>query len=216
MSIAIHTGISLTDRRNILSSAAERCRYARLITRIGESYGLIAHGLPDDHGHCVVTCDRRRAGVFAQAVESAMRRSLGLPVPFGRAYFKPVTDQAHLRSLIPYVHGQAEHHGVEVDPYFEASSLPDLVGARVIPGGGCLREALARVAPRVRLARQLPDALQGRSGSRPTIEQAAVAAAAANPPCMGKTPSLEQHAAPRWQWRGRLGASGAQRHWRAR
>jgi hypothetical protein len=189
MVIGIHIGIALVDRRAIATDIAARCEYARVVTRIGENYGLIAHGLADDHGHLVVRCDRAHAGTFAQAVEKALRHRLAIAVPFGAAYFKLVREQSHLRRLIPYVHGQAAHHGVSVDPFCDASSLPDLVGARFI-GGEYLGERLAACAPRIRPAQHIPAALKARRCPTPSIEQAAAAAAAA----IGRTSLIGQTA----------------------
>jgi hypothetical protein len=123
-------------------------------------------------------CERARAGKFAQVIEKALRHRLDIPVSFRAAYFKPVADQAHLHRLIPYVHGQAAHHGVMLDPFGTASSLPDLVGARVI-GGDYLRHRLAAHAPRILPAQHVAPALVARRCRAPTIEQAALAAAAA-------------------------------------
>jgi hypothetical protein len=80
--------------------------------------------IADNHAHLVTFSERIQAGRFAQVVEAALRRRLRLAVPFAPAYFKPVHDQSHLRSLVPYVHRQAAHHQVVVDPFAVATSLP--------------------------------------------------------------------------------------------
>jgi len=177
MPLGHHIVIALVDRRVIATDDAARREYARVVTRIGERHGLIAHGNPDNHSHLVTTCDRVGAGVFAQALEGALRHRLHIEVPFQPAYFKPIHDQSHLRSVIPYVHRQAAHHGVTVDPCGDASSLPDLLGARCI-GGRYLGERLAAMAPRIQPAQLLPASLRHCVDTTPSIEQAAEAAAA--------------------------------------
>jgi hypothetical protein len=179
MTIATHIMIALVDQRVIATTTSARRTYAQVVTRVGEKYGLLSHGMSDNHAHFVTACDRRRAGTCAQAIEHALHQKLGLSVSFSKAHFKDVRDQPHLRSLIPYVHRQAQHHGVDVDPFFDASSLPDLVGAREM-GGGYLRQRLAALAPRVRLLDLVPASMRrSQLPTAPTIEQVAQAAAAA-------------------------------------
>jgi hypothetical protein len=177
--LAHHIIIALTDRRVLATSTAARRQCARIVTEIGQRYGLLSHGLPDNHGHAVAACDRADAGLFARALQTALRRRLDIAVPFRPAYYKPVVDQSHLRSVVRYVHRQAAHHDVDVDPYYDATSLPDLVGARIIVGGSQLIEQLAELAPRIKPAQLLPAQLHACASTAPTIEQAAVAAAAA-------------------------------------
>jgi len=193
MPIATHIVFALLDRRVIATNTAERREYARIVTRVGEKYGLLSHGMPDNHGHLVAACNRAAAGQCARAVETALRHGMGIAVPFSPAYFKPVNDQSHLRSVIRYVHRQAAHHGVATDRFGDASSLQDLVGARLI-GGDYLSERVAALAPRIRPEQLVPETLRATSLPSLTIEQAAEAAAAtvALATLSGQTPRVRR------------------------
>jgi hypothetical protein len=194
MSIATHIMFRLVDQRVILQTAEARLGYVEMVTRIGRKYGLLGHGLPDTHGHVVAACTRREAGKYAQSLETGLRLHLPIGVRFDRARIKEIGDQHYLNTAIRYVHRQPEHHGVDNDRFYEASSLPDLLGARV-GAGAHIRERVRWLAPRLRLADLEPATLRVlQSPATPTIEMAAVAAAAAVglPSLRGRGPAIRR------------------------
>jgi hypothetical protein len=130
--LASHIMLRLADDRVVLPDTAARRVAAAAILDIGRHYGLLAFRAADTHIHMLAACDRRAAGKLAHAVEVALRLRLRLAVPFAPARIKVVADQHHLHNAFGYVLRQAERHDLPIDPFHEASSLPDLVGLRVV------------------------------------------------------------------------------------
>ena len=121
---------------------------ARLLLRQGRNAGLLAFRVVDTHIHLLLTCDRRRAGSFAQASGSALSLRLRPEAPFAPAWYEPVRTQRHLYRTFRYVFRQEERHQITVDPWAEGSNLPDLLGLRVVGAWTttAVRAALPRVA----------------------------------------------------------------------
>lgn len=181
--IGFHVRTSLEDRRVIAPGVAERRALARAVLRIGRDYRLAAFRAPDDHLHMLPLCDRRQAGQLVRRVEIALQRCLALPVGFEPPYIKPLADQRHGYGTFRYIMRQDEHHGLEVDPWGEASNLPDLLGLRLL--GGYTSFTVGQFFPRIteeELASRLGiRAAQLREPMRPdrALEDLAEAAAAA-------------------------------------
>ena len=148
-SLAQHLMLRLVDDRVIAPSLFSRRRLARCVLKLGRKAILLAFRLVDTHLHVLVKCDRRTAGELARRLEIALRQQLELPVPFATAHIKPVRDQRHLRHLFAYIFRQEEHHGVHVDPRFEASNLPDLLGLRTV--GSYTLDNVREHLPRIKL-----------------------------------------------------------------
>jgi REP element-mobilizing transposase RayT len=131
--LGYHVMLRLEDDRVILRGAHERRAAARIFLRHGERCGLCAFGCADTHMHSVLRCDERTAGRFVRSVTCSLHRALRLDVPFQVSRRKPLADQHHFYASFRYAHRQERHHGCHVDPFSEASSLPDLLGLRCVP-----------------------------------------------------------------------------------
>lgn len=147
MSLAQHTAIRPADGRPLFNDLETRRLFTRKVVEVGAPFEPIAWGAGDNHAHIATMGeDRAPALELARRVESSLTHVLGLTDGFAPAKVKPVTDQYHLRSTLPYIVGQGERHGVRCDPFHEGSSLPDMVGLRILVPD--LRERLIRIAPR--------------------------------------------------------------------
>lgn len=160
--IGYHVILRLADGRHLARDEAERRIVARVMHEQGEGRGLFAFRSPDTHGHALTVGSREQAGQFARYTEDSLRWQLRLGVSFERAQIRPLENRWHLERAVPYVFDQERHHGVDLDPLHEASSLPDLVGLRVI--GTATSELFRATMPRVspaELLRYLGPAPQG-------------------------------------------------------
>jgi hypothetical protein len=146
--LAWHLMFRTDDDRVIAPGDAERRILARTVYRITDEAGLLAFGAADNHLHVVVVCTRERAGRLAQQLAVALRGQLGIPVSFFPTRIKEVRDQHHLQTVFHYALGQRNRHGVRSDPFLDASSLPELLGARLLRTGSpaLARELLPRVS----------------------------------------------------------------------
>jgi len=131
MPLGFHVMQRLEDDRVLVRSTRDRRIYADTVARVGRDCGLFVFGLPDNHTHAGVECGREQAGRFAQKLGSSLKQRLGLEVPFAPAKILPIRDQAHLKNAFGYMLGQAAHHGVDADPWLEATCVPDLLGLRL-------------------------------------------------------------------------------------
>lgn len=168
--IAFHIVVNLVDRRVIAPSVDSRCTVARVIHRLGPAAKLLAFGFADTHGHIVVASDRATAGRTAHDVETSLRARLCLPVPFAAASIVPVRDQSHLYNTVRYVLRQRPHHGLDDDPFCDASNLSDLLGLRVLGDESLLRALL----PRLRIP-ELWELVDWANGTPPQVDAACVA-----------------------------------------
>lgn len=130
--LGYHVRWRLTESRSIVKSLEERRIVARVMLDHGRRAGLLSCDVPDDHGHATVACDRARAGQFAHSVEASLKQLLCLPVGFAQYEPKPIVDGRHLYHAVRYSLRQPERHGVDADPFREASNLPDLLGLRLL------------------------------------------------------------------------------------
>src|SRR5262245_5666905 len=132
MAIGYLLMLRLQDDRVIAPSPAERRLLARTVLRMTRRCFLLVFALVDTHVHLeVARCTREAAGELARRIELSLGRLLELPVGFERARVKTIVDQAHLAAAFRYTLRQDRHHGVDVDPLRDATSLPDLLGMRV-------------------------------------------------------------------------------------
>jgi hypothetical protein len=65
-------------------------------------------------------------------VESALGWRLRLAAPFERARIRPLHDQKRAYNTFHYAHRQDSRHELELDRTREGTSLPDLLGLRVL------------------------------------------------------------------------------------
>lgn len=176
MSLAWQIVLRAADSRVLAPSIGERRVLARTVLRIGMPRGLLAFGAADTHLHVLVLGDRATAGRTAQAIGAALTWGKGREVGSSPAAVSEVRDQWHLESTFHYVLGQGMHHGVGTDPLLEATSLPDLLGLRVIAPGliSRVREILPRTS-RERLLGHLGVAELGPAVDLPLLLESAAA-----------------------------------------
>jgi WD40 repeat protein/Tfp pilus assembly protein PilF len=166
----------LLDDRVIARTPAELRLASRILLEQGRARRLLAFCMVDTHVHAVLACSRAEAGCFARTAEGSLRKRLHLP-PFERARIRPVVEQSHLRAAVLYVLRQAHRHGSSLDPAHEGSSLPDLLGFRVLDSE--LPARLRAYLPRLRVEDIAPGLVQKLGALSPSLELLADAAAAA-------------------------------------
>ncbi|MFH1466733.1 MAG: hypothetical protein ABIO70_20270 [Pseudomonadota bacterium] len=193
-SLGHHVRIRLESDRMLHTSAAHRRTIARSVYRISEPWPLLAFGCAGVHLHLVVLADHADAGELARRLEIGLQRSLGFGVPFLKVHRKELADQQHLRQAVLYDIGQRKHHDLASDPYLEATSAPDLLGARMI--GGFLLSRIREHVPELRHRDVLAAfGLPGLSGpeveTNPDRIREAVLSAAAIPSLQGATPEAQ-------------------------
>ncbi len=153
---------------------------------------VLALHLSDTHLHLLVAVSPdeagrlcQRVGVVLSGAAESTRRWPARPA-VSRI---PVETRAHLRNAFEYVLRNDERHGVAPDPWRENSSLPDLLGARVIFPGH--RATVQRFLPRLARLQLLalaewPDSSKAEV-SEPRLLAAAAAAALGLPILSGQT-----------------------------
>ncbi|RME26697.1 MAG: hypothetical protein D6798_06175 [Deltaproteobacteria bacterium] len=143
----VHLTFSAEGRLALFPDEAARRRAVRALARVGGD-ALLLFCVVDDHVHVVVRSEPDRTGRLARALLLALRAVAAdgiLP-----AHLRPVTDRAHLQWLVRYVLHQPAKHALGTHPaLWSGSCLPDLVGARVLPGAA-LAATLAAQLPRLR------------------------------------------------------------------
>ena len=179
--VGSHINTKLADGRVIAASVEARRQVAVGVLKVGRPFGLLGFRLADTHLHAVLAEDHERATEFARRVELSIQARLRPRVRFDHVWVEPVRSQSHLRRSFFYTMRQEEHHGTLVDPLFEASNLPDLLGARVLGTWTAtnLREHLPRVG-REELEELLPfRPVEALHGGLPFLADAAAAAVGA-------------------------------------
>jgi hypothetical protein len=148
MAIGHHITLRLSDDRVIAPSVAARRTLARVVLERGRDFGLVAFRNADNHPHLVVLCGKEAAYELSRRIEISLHYRLSLDVPFERARVRAIQTQGHLNGAFHYTFRQEQHHGICVDPCFEASNLPDLLEMRLL--GGYTREVVRERLPRIR------------------------------------------------------------------
>jgi hypothetical protein len=166
----------LVDDRVIARTPAELRLASRILLEQGGASCLLSFCVVDTHVHAVPACSRAEAGCFARRAEGSLRKRLRLP-PFERARFRPIVEQSHLRAAVLYVLRQAHRHGSLLDPAHEGSSLPDLLGFRVLDTE--LPARLRAYLPRLRADDVAPGLVSKLMTLTPSLDLLAEAAAAA-------------------------------------
>ena len=124
--------LRLSDDRVIAPDVSTRREIARLIYRSLGGAGLMAFNCADTHMHLEVAGSRQAIGERIRRLEIALSLRLSLPVPFSPARFKPIVDQRHLDAAFRYILDQSRHHELDGDPFFDGSSILELLGLRTI------------------------------------------------------------------------------------
>lgn len=127
-----HITIASVGRTTLFAGTADVRSAIRAIARTVGS-DLLLFGVVDDHVHLPVLGTRAKAGRIAQSVSLALRPIARAPL--AAAHIQPVESRHHLRTLVDYVLTQPIHHNLAVHAArWEGSCLPDLIGARLVPG----------------------------------------------------------------------------------
>jgi len=125
-----------------------RRAFSACVTRLALGLPLVAFHAPDGHAHLALLGDRALAGQLARALAIGLGRILDHAGHLEPVRLRPVHDQSHARNLFRYTLDQRRHHGLALDPFHEASALPDLLDLRV--SGRWMRAVVAQHLPRVR------------------------------------------------------------------
>jgi hypothetical protein len=130
--IGFHLVLRLIDDRVIAPTVTHRRALAHVVYEQGEQRGLIAFRAADTHLHIVMVGPRLEAGMLARYTTMSLRWRLELGAPFQPPAIRPLVDRRHLENAVRYAFKQEPHHGIVLDPFHDASSLPDLVGLRAL------------------------------------------------------------------------------------
>ena len=127
-----HVTLALEGRLLLAENAAGRRLLARIVYEHLEGRGLVGFGAADDHLHLHLACDRLTCGQRVRGLAGAIHKRLGHVVPFEPSRYRPIESARHERNTYLYGFRQEDRHGTSIDPTFDASSLPDRIGARVL------------------------------------------------------------------------------------
>jgi len=130
--LAQHIVIKTVDNRVLAPTMDKRRKLARSVLRVSKGYRVLAMRCADTHLHVESLLSRREAGELVRRIEIGLHQQLGLPVRFAEPYIDHIDTQSHLFRAFRYILDQDKHHGCHMDPLHDASSLPDLLGLRVL------------------------------------------------------------------------------------
>jgi len=125
-----------------------RRAFAACVTRVARGWPLLAFDAADGHSHLPGLFDRQQAGRLSRSLLLGLGQTMGHSGGLEPVRLRTIDDQGHAMSLFRYTLRQEEHHGVEPDPFHEASALPDLLGLRI--NGRWVRSVVAERLPRIR------------------------------------------------------------------
>jgi len=145
--LGYHIIIRANSGRVLAPGGRERRIVARSVLHRGREFGLLTFRAPDTHLHSLNAAGRDAAGEFARRVETSLTRQLDVEGGFADPRFIPIEHQRHLERVFRYIQNQRAHHGVELDPWHEASNLLDLLSFRLL-GRYTIRSVRTRL-PRV-------------------------------------------------------------------
>jgi hypothetical protein len=183
----------LSDDRVIAPTTGAIRTVARAVMARGRAVTLLAFAIADTHLHVLVACSRADARRFAHHAAIAIGRLLRLRVPFEPTRVRPVVDQRHLYQAFRYVLRQHEHHGLGSDPAHDGSSLPDLLGMRILDPGHA--QTVRMILPRLdrrQLAASLGIVLTSVGATPAELLVSAAAAAAGLPDLASRAPACVQ------------------------
>ncbi len=144
-----HLTLRMAQDWNLARTIAERRAAVRSIVSVGAGdLGLLAFGIADTHVHLLIAATPSRAIELARRIKLGLHRVLSLGrVSFAPTRLRAIEDMHHLTNAVSYVVGQPAKHARGLDPYFEGSSLHELLGLRVADEGQ-LGRAIQALAPR--------------------------------------------------------------------
>lgn len=132
MVIAGHAVCQLANRQVIALGPKQLRSVAVGVLTVGRPFEMLAFKLADNHLHALVMGEEGEATEFGRRVEISLQRRLRPGVRFAHVHVTAVETHSHLTRTFRYIFRQESHHGTSVDPLFEASNLPDLLGMRTI------------------------------------------------------------------------------------
>lgn len=132
------------DEQVLAPTPAKRRLLAEILLDAGRERGLFAFGVADTHGHADLLGGMDIVGQFIHDLRVSVGWTLGVKLRKPEVW--KIRDVWHAGNLIDYAHRQTEHHGVDIDPFRECTSLPDLMGLRVT--APWLAERVASHVPR--------------------------------------------------------------------
>lgn len=139
--------ITLTaERESRLPLFSDEAAYREALRRIGKVFNdrLALHGLLPEHVHLLPQASRAESGRLAQATLATLAPLVATPFA-APSFIRTVKSRAYLRYLLRYFLEQPVKHKVPGPPaLWVGSCLPDLIGARIVPG---LTPCIARVLP---------------------------------------------------------------------
>jgi hypothetical protein len=139
-----HILVRLSADRLLHTSDAQRRALARSVHRTTEPWALMAFGCAGVHMHLSAATDHRGAGELARRLEISLQLKNDYGSPFQRVHRRELRDQRHAFTACLYDMRQRDHHELASDPFLEATSAPDLLGARLI-GRRLMRRAVERL-----------------------------------------------------------------------
>ena len=140
-----HICCRLKTDANIAETLERRRLVAATVLEQGRAFDLLGFGLADTHMQMVTASDG--GAELARRVEISLSARFKGP-GFMTVDVRPVEKQWHLYNALTYDLRQVVHHRVHaVDPYFEGTNLPDLLGLRLT--GRYTRELVLRKLPRL-------------------------------------------------------------------
>jgi hypothetical protein len=142
-----HLMFRLIDDRVIVPSTPKRRLLARTVYRLATPAGLVGFGVADSHLHVALRASRGRSGKLAHDLCCALHFAVEPRQHFERTRIKPIENQKHLETVLGYAFRQKWHHGIQVDALRDGTSLPELLGLRVLTCSSVLlvRELLPRL-----------------------------------------------------------------------
>lgn len=146
--IGTHVMVRLEDSRVIAGEEGRLRRLAGGVLKVGQAFKLLTFRLADTHLHALLAEPRSVAREFGRRVEISLQHRLRPGVRCARVHTKAIEGQAHLVRTFWYALRQEARHGTAIDPLFEASNLPDLLGLRTV-GRWTVQHVLEHL-PRVR------------------------------------------------------------------
>jgi hypothetical protein len=178
----------LGDDRVIATTAGALRAVAQTLLAHGRAANVLAFRLADTHLHALVACSRAEARHYAHYCAIALQARLRLGVPFEPTRVRPIVDQQHLYQAFRYVLRQNQHHRLASDPAHDGSSLPDLLGMRMVEPehGRAVRMMLPRLDLR-ELAASLAVSFVADDAAPASLLAAAAAAAMGLPDLAGRS-----------------------------
>ncbi len=130
--LGYHLRFRLESDRLLHCSPDQRRGLVRAVYGTTEEWPVLAWGFTGVHGHLAALVTYAEAGELGRRIEISLQRRHGYGSPFLKIHRKPLEDQHHVFRACLYDMKQREHHGLAADPYLEATSVPDLLGARIL------------------------------------------------------------------------------------